>query len=768
MKYYKLIIIWLVCLVLNLCLGGNIYTKVKIVDFNISFRRVRNLPELTPQQKELKAILDDPTAQILDKKFLVNGTLEPVLLINSAYREKYEQKAKQLLVEIYEKVLSKEIGKFPNGVWTGIQGNINAGILVRYVIEEKEIWVIDKDLPNKITADWFSKIGLRGMLTGKFDDSPLAAMKFAYPDKFWDPDNWGKPFLWFDHDFSPQGIWSSTENDHYVQQLIRYKIEREMGWAIDKVLSSKITQGWFESTGLSSMIQSKFNDSPLAAMKFAYPDKFWDPDNWDKPFLWFNHDFSPHGIWSSADNDRYVQQLIRYKIERVMGWAVDQNLAGKVTQDWFGSVGLLSMLDHKFNGSPLAAMKFVYPEKFYDGTLKEGNFKHLVSGRGEAAIIQPPAKLTVSSGYQKSIDSVDYYFGPIYSGYLVSKLSEDYGGLFDPSGVLIKVFPLMKDQNVKYVNVYSNHLLWDVPEEFDSFMLLRDEGREAEALGIIQNELGIAPFSLTLRERTALANIFSLEGMERLRQYYNRTGLTGIKVLANLTDYRVAFQVVEKHSDDCSELLANYGEIYELGQGIKTTFGEQAPGYVARPENFPNGLGALKSLEYGVFNSLSEANNDILVSFAEGRVSVATAKLAQEELLTILRVQKGWIDGPVRIDRETDLSNDVQEGLYYVGVDGHEKLVRVITRPQEIKTGNSRIDGEASIRFTIEPGAVSELGFRVDRTYNEELGKYVVTVDIVGRNLSRTGDYHHPIESMRFMDLADEIIFANLVRAFRR
>jgi hypothetical protein len=95
----------------------------------------------------------------------------------------------------------------------------------------------------------------------------------------------------------------------------------------------------------------------------------------------------------------------------------------------------------------------------------------------------------------------------------------------------------------------------------------------------------------------------------------------------------------------------------------------------------------------------------------------------------------------VRID-----SHDVVVGHFYGEVDGVKKKFRVVTRPKEVKVGDRRIDGDACIRFTIEPMAMfGEIGFRIDRSYDRTLGKYVVVIDIEGRYLKQIGNYHHSL-----------------------
>ncbi|HDL09936.1 MAG TPA: hypothetical protein ENG39_01605, partial [Candidatus Omnitrophica bacterium] len=202
------------------------------VSDKLSFRRIR--PQLTETLLRLQAILEDPTGVIEDEELIKKGILDELLRINPEYAHKYEQKAKGILVKIYKEVREGKRRIFPRGLWQGEQGKINAKVIIRYVVEEVEGWSLP-DLPKMRSnwGNWFHKeIGLGGMLGRKFHNSPLEAFKFAYPEYFWDKDNWDKPFLWFDHDFSPKGIWEDPAYDDYVRKLIRYYVEKVEGWSL--------------------------------------------------------------------------------------------------------------------------------------------------------------------------------------------------------------------------------------------------------------------------------------------------------------------------------------------------------------------------------------------------------------------------------------------------------------------------------------------------------------------------------------------------------
>jgi hypothetical protein len=181
-------------------------------------------------------------------------------------------------------------------------------------------------------------------------------------------------------------------------------------------------------------------------------------------------------------------------------------------------------------------------------------------------------------------------------------------------------------------------------------------------------------------------------------------------------------------------------------------------------------LGKLLGLERGVYACLKSANNTILGALIERRADLNLALRAQEELMMIAKVLTSYMEGNVELSRRSEHPvQDVVRSFYHGDIDGRKILFRLVTRPKEVSTGNKDIDGEACIRFTIEPYSSRIMGFRIDRVYSESLRRYVVVIDLEGPNLKRIGDYHHPLpDAGLYHEIAREEIFAELVRAFRR
>ena len=769
----------LLCIfVINILHSNTNYTNHICNKRFLSLRRIKTQVKLTPDQEQLKAILDSSDLEIEDTHLLVGDKLGDLLSIDEGYAFLYQQKASKLLVGIYEGILSGNRNRFPNHIWANRQGNINAGILTRYAIEQKEGWAIDENLPGKTPGwrNWLISSRLRGMLQGKFNDSTLTVLKSAYPEHFWDPDNWDKPFLWFDHDFHELVKWSSSECDHYTKQVIRYMIEQKEGWAIDENLPGKTPSwaNWLVSSGLNGMFQGKFNSSPLAAFKFAYPEHFWDPDNWDKPFLWFDHDFSPQGIWQNSSEDHYAKQVIRYMVGQKEGWVVDELLPSKVKNEWFHRIGLGSMLNIKFSNSPLKAMRFAYTDEFKNNILREADFLRIVAGRGAAKVIHPPTSLVQN---RKQIDSVIYHFGSKYAGYLASKISDDYGGLFDPEGILVNVFPLIKDPAISWMNVPNNGLLWAVPSDLSRFDYRMQQNLKLfpfsnqEVLEFLYYEFGIDPLALKTSEVTTLIAMVNLEGMDTMRNFYAQGGDPAIKVLSNVGSYKVALRLLGG-IPQWEDAFERYADIAEIIESIETMFGSEAIRVADGTYELPSDdfINYQFMLERGVRETIIEANNrimELLDQFHQDLIKIDQALQAQEELLYIVKLLEGFYRGDIENVSSQHLGTNTKETLFEFNNGTSTRNVRLIQRAREDGYG------QASIRFTVDPKSRYEISFRIDRNFNQDLNQYIVTVDIESPALSRAyrlGGYkekHHfqlAVESQ--LTLANKNIFYWLVKIF--
>lgn len=83
-------------------------------------------------------------------------------------------------VEIYKKILNRELNRFPNKFWIGPEAKQNAREVTQYFIENILKWT-EEDVKANLTEMVFRKYKLSGMLEYTFDRSPYKAIDNAYP-----------------------------------------------------------------------------------------------------------------------------------------------------------------------------------------------------------------------------------------------------------------------------------------------------------------------------------------------------------------------------------------------------------------------------------------------------------------------------------------------------------------------------------------------------------------------------------------------------------
>ena len=84
-------------------------------------------------------------------------------------------------IEIYNMVRSRELGRFPNSFWGGVDTLKTAKDLTRHLFEKILKWDIN-DIKNKTIIDTFYDNRLGGMLKQLFNNNLLDALLNAYPE----------------------------------------------------------------------------------------------------------------------------------------------------------------------------------------------------------------------------------------------------------------------------------------------------------------------------------------------------------------------------------------------------------------------------------------------------------------------------------------------------------------------------------------------------------------------------------------------------------
>ena len=149
----------------------------------------------------------------------------------------------------------------------------------------------------------------------------------------------------------PAGFWQQPEAIDNAIKCTKYLIEEKLKLS-EEELNKQLSVKLFKENGLRGMLYTCFNDSPYEAIKSAYPEKNYQP--WE-----FN--IVPKGYWDDINNGiNSTKWLIETKLK-----LSEEELKEQLTFKLFKDNGLGGMLQTCFNGSVYEALKLTYPEKNY-------------------------------------------------------------------------------------------------------------------------------------------------------------------------------------------------------------------------------------------------------------------------------------------------------------------------------------------------------------------------------------------------------------------
>lgn len=119
-----------------------------------------------------------------------------------------------LAVELYKKILTGELKRFPNRFWVDAGAEGNAAAITKYLIEEILKWD-EEEVKKNLNELVFRKNKLSGMLEYTFGRSPFKAIDNAYPGKYKE----------WDFKAAPKHIWKNEDkrNEAIRELLIKTK-----------------------------------------------------------------------------------------------------------------------------------------------------------------------------------------------------------------------------------------------------------------------------------------------------------------------------------------------------------------------------------------------------------------------------------------------------------------------------------------------------------------------------------------------------------------
>lgn len=234
-------------------------------------------------------------------------------------------------IEVYSKVLSGDLNRFPQGFWKGDYGLKNGIEITKYLIEDILKW--DKnDIKENLIVLTFNKHKLAGMLKSLFKQSPFLAIDAVYPNEF-------KPYHLKN---APKDYWTDSTVKEAISCLMdNLSLNKEQ-------LVSSITKQMLIVNDLGGLLDYCGN-SPYKVLLIAFGDTF---NPWDMMS-------APNGYWTKESAINSIKNLI----ENELKWT-DKEIKENLSKSIFQKYNLSGMLNIVFGDSPYNALNTVYPDKF--------------------------------------------------------------------------------------------------------------------------------------------------------------------------------------------------------------------------------------------------------------------------------------------------------------------------------------------------------------------------------------------------------------------
>jgi hypothetical protein len=241
------------------------------------------------------------------------------------------------VIQVYEDVFGNRRRRFPNNFFHGDLGRSRAGVITRYLLEDKLGIAVD-DVPRTIHKKLFYENGLTWMLGSCFDWSPYKAIDNAYPGKF---------HKW---QFNVKGMWQGSEKFRLAAEATRWMIEEREGVPVDEI-PQRISATTFGKYNLRGMLSVCFKGSFFRAIENAYPNRF-------HPWEFRN---VPKNFWQGEQGLANARRATRWLCEEILGVTPDR-VFQDVTYHLFREHGLGGMLTGCFSGSSIQALHNAYPD----------------------------------------------------------------------------------------------------------------------------------------------------------------------------------------------------------------------------------------------------------------------------------------------------------------------------------------------------------------------------------------------------------------------
>lgn len=698
-------------------------------------------------RRMLKEQLDDPAVtEITDERLLVGGLLDTLLAESPEYEERYRMKARSTVLDIYQMACMQK-GHTPVGFWESEQGLMNAGMILRPMIAWQG-WAVDRKIFEKFTAKWLHQERMRNQVV---NHGLYRLMISSYPEYLFDLK---RPNAFHLHWWDVQRcFWTESK----IREAVRHTVHFHMPWGLSlRELVARFHVTFLREENLYGIVSNahgmvQFHGNAYRLFVFVFPEYVFDSAHPDRPHV---HDWdAPCAThWS----DDYVREAVRHMVKYHTNWK-ENELAHKVTIPWLREIKLQGMITQKFRSSPFRLLQFVYPELFEQGILSEENFRQINFGIGAARFRHLLRAIPKNRKHAVTVGKVRYAF-PDFGGYLMHKLSGEYGALYTPDKQLIGVFRWNTDPNLKYISIRQADVE-PVPPELTR---LRPHLALAEVVRVLADEARIVVHALPLKDQAALTEALNTVQQAQVVDYLKLTGETGLRAMAD-TEFYAALVHIHESFDPVSfrQVLANYNV-------INTKLPETSALFIRRVTTVPQK--ALDTFRAEIHAILFDASDRIVNTLSKALTYqdqnarndlIGDVLQAQRDLLAMIEALDAFGRGTLRSIRRHRYQDGTQE-IHYTRT---AMDVYLILRPR----GNPR--GQARIGFRIVPqlpadnGLSHELYLRLDRETPTQTALDIHSDALVSLNRldRRVRSYHYTVNNSQFADVA---FFEQIVQSF--
>jgi len=213
------------------------------------------------------------------------------------------------LIKIYTEIHDNKRKIFSPGLFVGLQGRLNCAILTRHVIEDVLKWDFSTAI-HYISYKTLYKYHLRS--TKQCYKNLYEVLMAAYPERYLKPYYFKKyKNIWFDdkgnmkHDLVKEAIRELVDIFTDKKGKYKYNFKIMPKWINYKMFQKSILP---YNANLSYMLNNCFNNSPIDAIIFAYPELNLKP-------YYFKH--VPKNYWKGKQGKKHAKQIMNELFNRL-------------------------------------------------------------------------------------------------------------------------------------------------------------------------------------------------------------------------------------------------------------------------------------------------------------------------------------------------------------------------------------------------------------------------------------------------------------------